>query len=142
MRDLARVVPPGVDVAAFRPRPRVEALREVASLLDDDPDTVRGRPASLDAEVEGALRARDDKAIAALFDRYEEDVPEPDAAARLRSLADRDVPIVGYLGKLIPQKGAEHLLEAQPALGRETAALVVGFGSCLLYTSPSPRDRS
>ncbi|MDQ4109121.1 MAG: hypothetical protein M3138_09990, partial [Actinomycetota bacterium] len=42
MRGVARVVPPGVDVAAFRPRPRVEALREVASLLDVDPDTVRG----------------------------------------------------------------------------------------------------
>jgi len=129
MRDLARVVPPGVDVAAFRPRARVEALREVASLLDDDPDAVRGRPASLDAEVERALRARDDKAIAALFDTYDEDVPEPDAPARLRRLADRDVLIVGYLGKLIPQKGAELLLEAQPALRRDTAALVVGFGS-------------
>jgi glycosyltransferase involved in cell wall biosynthesis len=129
MRALARVVPPGVDVAAFRPRPRVEALREVASLLDDDPDTIRGRPASLDAEVERALESRDDKAIAALFDTYDEDVPEPDAAARLRRLAGRDALIVGYLGKLIPQKGAEHLLEAQPALGRETAALVVGFGS-------------
>ena len=97
MRDLARVVPPGVDVAAFRPRPRVEALREVASLLDDDPDTIRGRPASLDEEVERALEARDDKAIAALFDTYDEDVPEPDAAARLRRLAepgraDRRVP--------------------------------------------------
>jgi glycogen(starch) synthase len=129
MRDLARVVPPGVDVAAFRPRPRVEALREVASLLDDDPDTIRGRPASLDAEVERALEARDDQAIAALFDTYDEDVPEPDAAARLRRLAGRDALIVGYLGKLIPQKGAEHLLEAQPALSREAAALVVGFGS-------------
>jgi glycosyltransferase involved in cell wall biosynthesis len=39
------------------------------------------------------------------------------------------VPIVGYLGKLIPQKGVELFLEAQPALQHETAALVVGFGS-------------
>jgi len=129
MRDLGRVVPPGVDVAAFRPRPRGEALREVATLLDDNPATAVGRPSSLDAEVERALDARNDEAIAALFDRYEKDVPEPDAAARLRVLADRDVPIVGYLGKLIPQKGAELLLVAQPALRHETAALVVGFGS-------------
>jgi glycosyltransferase involved in cell wall biosynthesis len=56
-------------------------------------------------------------------------VPEPDAAARLLRLADREVPIVGYLGKLIPQKGVELLLEAQPALRHDTAALVVGFGS-------------
>ena len=43
MRDLGRVVPPGVDVAAFRPRPRVEALRDVAARLADDPAAVRGR---------------------------------------------------------------------------------------------------
>lgn len=129
MRTLARVVPPGVDVAAFRPRPRVEALREVASLLDLDPDTAGGRPPSLDAEVERALDARDEKAMSALFDRYEEDVPEPGAASRLRALADREGPIVGYLGKLIPQKGVELFLEAQPRLLHDTAALVVGFGS-------------
>jgi glycosyltransferase involved in cell wall biosynthesis len=129
MQGIARVVPPGVDVAAFRPRPRVEALRDVAARLAEDPATARGRPSSLDEEVERALEARDDKAIAALFDTYDEDVPEPEAAARLGMLADRDVPIVGYLGKLIPQKGVELLLEALPALRHDTAALVVGFGS-------------
>lgn len=129
MRKLARVVPPGVDVAAFRPRPRGEALHEVASLLDADQDTVRGRPSSLDGEVERALEAREETALDALFDRYDEDVPEPDAAARLRRLADREGPIVGYLGKLIPQKGVELLLEAQPLLHQDAAVLVVGFGS-------------
>jgi glycosyltransferase involved in cell wall biosynthesis len=97
--------------------------------LDDDADTARGRPSSLDAEVERALDARDDRALDALFDTYDEDVPEPEAPARLRRLADRDGPIVGYLGKLIPQKGVELFLEAQPALRHDAAALVVGFGS-------------
>ena len=129
MEGLARVVPPGVDVAAFRPRPRVAALHDVAARLAEDTATVGGRPSSLDAEVERALEARDDKGIRALFDTYDEDVPEPDAAARLRRLADRNVPIVGYLGKLIPQKGVELLLEAQPVLEHDVAALVVGFGS-------------
>jgi len=129
MRELARIVPPGVDVAAFRPRPRVEALREVAARLDEDPASARGRPSALDAEVERALDARDEKALDALFETYDEDVPEPDAPSGLRMLADRNGPIVGYLGKLIPQKGVELLLEAQPALHHETAALVVGFGS-------------
>jgi glycosyltransferase involved in cell wall biosynthesis len=129
MSELARVVPPGVDVAAFHPRPRIEALREVAARLEADPRTVRGRPSSLDAEVERALDARDAEAIAALFDTYDEDVPEPDAATRLRALASGDAPIVGYLGKLIPQKGVELLLEALPGLRHDTAALVVGFGS-------------
>jgi glycosyltransferase involved in cell wall biosynthesis len=129
MRELARVVPPGVDVSAFRPRPRADALRQVASLLDENQDAVRGRPSSLDAEVERALDARDGTAIAALFETYDEDVPEPDAAGRLRALAERREPIVGYLGKLIPQKGVELLLEALPALRHDTVALVVGFGS-------------
>lgn len=129
MAGLAHVAPPGVDVAAFRPRPRVEALHDVIARLDDDRSTTGGRPSSLDADVERALDDRDAGAIAALFDTYDEDVPEPDAAARLRRLADRDVPIVGYLGKLIPQKGVELLLEVQPTLRHDTAALVVGFGS-------------
>jgi glycosyltransferase involved in cell wall biosynthesis len=129
MAGLARIVPPGVDVNAFRPRPRAEALHEVADLLDRDPAPARGRPSSIDQEVERALGARDERAMRALFDRYEEDVPEPDAASRLRRLADRDGPIVGYLGKLIPQKGVEVFFQAQPALRHDTAALVVGFGS-------------
>ena len=124
-----QVVPPGVDVAAFRPRPRSEALREVVARLSADPTTERGRPSALDAEVERALDARDRHAIDALFDRYEEDVPEREAADRLRRLAGRDGPIVGYLGKLIPQKGVELFLEALPALRHDAAALVVGFGS-------------
>ena len=129
MTELARVVPPGVDVSAFRPRPRIEALREVADRLEEDAGSARGRPSSLDAEVERALDARDDRALDALFDRYAEDVPEPDAARRLRRLADQDGPIVGYLGKLIPQKGVELFLEAHLALRHPAAALVVGFGS-------------
>lgn len=124
-----RVVPPGVNVATFRPRPRQEALREVADQLEQDEATRNGRPSALDAEVERALDARDAEAIDALFERYEEDVPELEAAARIRRLADRDGPIVGYLGKLIPQKGVEVFLEALPALRHESAALVVGFGS-------------
>jgi glycosyltransferase involved in cell wall biosynthesis len=124
-----RVVPPGVDVAAFRPRSRAEALAEVADRLDDDEATRNGRPSALDGEVERALDARDAGAIEALFERYDENVPELEAAARIRRLADRDGPVVGYLGKLIPQKGVELFLEALPALRHEPAALVVGFGS-------------
>ena len=124
-----RVVPPGVNVATFRPRPREEALREVADLLEHDGPSRNGRPSGLDVEVERALDARDAEAIHALFERYDEDVPELEAAARIRRLAEQDGPIVGYLGKLIPQKGVEVFLEALPALRHEAAALVVGFGS-------------
>jgi glycosyltransferase involved in cell wall biosynthesis len=124
-----RVVPPGVDVSSFRRRPRVDALLEVAGLLDGDPDLARGRPSSLDAEAEAALARRDAAALGALADRYDQAVPEPDAAARLRSLSERTEPIVGYLGKLIPQKGVELVLAGHRAARHDADALVVGFGS-------------
>jgi glycosyltransferase involved in cell wall biosynthesis len=123
------VVPPGVDVEAFRPRPRSEALRDVVARLTLDPATAGGRPSALDVEVERALDARDRDAIDAFFDRYDEDAPEQEAADRLGRLAEWGGPIVGYLGKLIPQKGVELFLEALPALRHESAAVVVGFGS-------------
>ena len=126
---LLRVVAPGVEVSAFRPRPRAEALAEAALLLDDDPDTARGRPAGLDDQVEHALDDRDAGVLDALADTYDQSVPEPDAASRLRALANAEGPIVGYLGKLIPQKGVELMLAAHRAARHDAHALVVGFGS-------------
>ncbi len=129
IEGLLRTVPPGVEVSAFRPRPRAEALGEAADLLDADPDTARGRPSSLDAEVERALGARDAEALDALAETYDQAVPEPDAAGRLRRLAATSGPIVGYLGKLIPQKGVELMLQAHRGTRHGSQALVVGFGS-------------
>ena len=129
VRGLARVVPPGVDVTSFRPRPRAEALLMSAERLVLDPDTIRGRPSSLDAEVAHALSGRDRDALDALATRYEQDVPDRDAAARLRKLAHGHEPIVGYLGKLIPQKGAELALASHRMMRRSSTALIVGFGS-------------
>ncbi len=91
---------------------RHEALLEAAELLDRDPDTARGRPSSVDAQVERALDDREAGALDALAETYDQAVPEPDAAARFRRLAGTSGPIVGYLGKLIPQKGVELMLQA------------------------------
>ena len=129
MRDLARIVQPGVDVASFRPRPRAEALIDVADRLELDPETARGRPSELDEQVERALDARDATALDAIATTYAQEVPEPGAAAGLRALAGDTSPIVGYLGKLIPQKGVELVLAAHRALRADTEALIVGFGS-------------
>ena len=129
MRGLGRVVPPGVDGEAFRPRPRAESLIEVADRLSRDLDTARGRPDETDKLVERALETRDARTIDALADTYDQAVPEPGASSRLRALASVRTPIVGYLGKLIPQKGVELMLAAQRRLTRDTEALIVGFGS-------------
>ena len=126
---LLRIVAPGVEVSAFRPRPRDEALAEAVRLLDADPDTVRGRPSRLDDEVECALAARDPEVFDALADTYDQSVPEPEAATRLRTLARAEGPVIGYLGKLIPQKGVELMLAAHRLARHDGHALVVGFGS-------------
>lgn len=124
----ARVVPPGVEVDLFRPKPRREVLLKTAALLRTDPDTTRGRPPTLDQRVRQALEARDAAALSDLARSYDQAVPDPGAAERLVSLAEHEGPIVGSFGKLIPQKGVELLLAALPHLPESVRALVVGFG--------------
>jgi glycosyltransferase involved in cell wall biosynthesis len=64
-----------------------------------------------------------------LADTYDQEVPDPDAATRLTSLATSDRSLVGYLGKLIPQKGVHLLLAAHHASRPSSDCMVVGFGS-------------
>jgi glycosyltransferase involved in cell wall biosynthesis len=125
------VVPPGVDVGAFRPRGMRKALLGAADAIEADPERSEGRPEALADDVVRALADRDAAAVARLADAYRQDVPDRDAPERLRALAAADGPIVGYLGKLIPQKGAELLIGALATLAppRRPRGLVVGFGS-------------
>jgi glycosyltransferase involved in cell wall biosynthesis len=125
---LVRIVPPGV-AADFRPRPRAEALLATAALLDRDPETANGRPLTLDAEVERALERRDARALDELATAYDQEAPDPGAAELLRSLASLEGPLVGYIGKLIPQKGVPTMLAATAASSTAPSVLVVGFGS-------------
>ncbi|MBI4260129.1 MAG: glycosyltransferase family 4 protein [Actinobacteria bacterium] len=131
--DRIRVVAPGVEVERFRPRPRREALLRAAERLDGFPgETALGRPVELEGEVREALARRDAAALEALAGRYDQAAPDPDAAARLRALAERDEPLVGYIGKLIPQKGVDLLVQALGAVrttGPRPRGLVIGFGT-------------
>ena len=121
-------VPPGVEVERFRPMPRRPALEELARLLESDPELARGRPPSLDAEVRGALARRDPDALTDLAGRYDQAVPDRRAPAAVRELASYQGPLVGYLGKFIPQKGVDLLLGAVAMAGSRPSGLVVGFG--------------
>jgi glycosyltransferase involved in cell wall biosynthesis len=125
--DRVRVVPPGADARTFRPAPRREALLGAADRLEAAaiPD---GRPASLDADVAAAVGAHDAEALHALAGRYDQAAPDAGAAARLRALAEHEGDLVGYLGKLIPQKGVDLLLAGVRSSARRPVALVVGFG--------------
>ncbi|HEV8572801.1 MAG TPA: glycosyltransferase [Actinomycetota bacterium] len=124
-----RRIPPGVEVDRFRPRPRREALETAAALLEDDPDTSRGRPGDMDRKVAEVLASRDAAGLDALAAVYDQLAPDPGAAQRLRALAGHEGPVVGYLGKLIPQKGVERMIEALAVLPPQVRGLVVGFGT-------------
>jgi glycosyltransferase involved in cell wall biosynthesis len=123
------IVRPGVDVATFHLRPRVEALREAAELLEADPAIAGGRPPSADAAVERAIAARDAAALDRLAETYDQEAPDLGVVPKLRGLSEGVEPIVGYLGKLIPQKGVDLLLVGHRRARTDARALIVGFGS-------------
>jgi glycosyltransferase involved in cell wall biosynthesis len=122
------VIPPGVDVERWRPRLRIEAVTDVAERLAADPDPAGGRPGDTDRAAAGLVRDRNPPGFDALARSYDQAVPDRDVAARLRSLATHRGPVVGYLGKLIPQKGVERFVEALALLGPGAHGVVVGFG--------------
>ncbi|MDQ3769818.1 MAG: glycosyltransferase [Actinomycetota bacterium] len=106
-----RLGPPGVDVAAFRPRAAAEAatdLRALARELGGAQEDGDGPP--------GSSFARDDRAAAA-------------ALGRMDPQADR---MVAFVGKLIVSKGIDLLTAAWPLVVQRVPAArlaVVGFGA-------------
>jgi len=108
-----RLGPPGVDVARFAPREpeaAVRGLRDLAARLAAEP-----APGGGDEHARSAF-SRDAR----------------EAAAAVAQIADRDGPLVSYLGKLIVSKGVDLLLAAWPlVLARVPRArlAVVGFGA-------------
>jgi glycosyltransferase involved in cell wall biosynthesis len=125
---ISRTVSPGVDVSIFRPRPRAEALLDAAARLEADPARAAGRPDEIDARVAEALARRDGAALDELAGRYDQESPDPGAPGRLRELARGQGPLVGYLGKLIPQKGVADLLMGAASSRHRPGVAVVGFG--------------
>jgi glycosyltransferase involved in cell wall biosynthesis len=106
-------VPPGVDVEAFRPRPREEAL---AGLLEE---------ARRDPPNPGNARER---------------LPDEGNAARLEAFLAGDEPTVVYFGKLLYNKGVHVLLEA--LRGLEARAVIVGFGDYRRELETSAPERT
>ena len=97
--DRVQVVPPGVDVGAFRPEQRGEAL---AGLLEE---------ARRDPPNPG---------------RAGERLPDEGNAERLAAFLDGDRPTVLYVGKLSAEKGVQLLLESLRNVDART--VIVGFG--------------
>lgn len=126
--DRVTVVSPGVDAARFRPGERATSLIEAAGRLDADPDTDRGRHDAVANRVRAAVAGRNPELLSAVADEYDQRVPDPGTAGRLRRLANKDGPLVGYLGKLIAPKGAERMIESLALIDAPARGLVVGFG--------------
>lgn len=127
--DKEVVVHPGVEVERFRLRERPEALARAAALLQGDVDAQEGRRPDLNAEVLAAVAAREAKALARLAGRYDQAAPDPGARDALEALAAFEGPLIGFLGKFIPQKGAERLIESLALLGGDARGLLIGFGT-------------
>jgi glycosyltransferase involved in cell wall biosynthesis len=81
--DRVREVPPGVDIDAFRPEPRAEALAALLAEARDDPPN------------DGNER-----------------LPDDGNAERLEAFLEGEEPTVVYFGKLLYNKGVHLLLEA------------------------------
>jgi glycosyltransferase involved in cell wall biosynthesis len=123
------VVAPGVDMQVFHPGPRADSLAEAAALLDADGGLPGGRPAATaDAVLAGMQGESDLAALDELAAAYDQALPDADAAEKLRALEGATGPLVGFLGKLIPQKGVHLLLTALTHLP-DTGALLIGFGT-------------
>lgn len=94
------VVPPGVDTAQLRPRPRPEALAGLLAQCEADPPNPPGD--------------------------HDERRPDEGNADRLAAFLDGDRPTVLFVGKLSQEKGVPLLLEA--VRGLDVRTVVVGFG--------------
>ncbi len=92
-------VPPGVDVDAWRPRPRTEALADLVEESRRDPPN----PGNAD-----------------------ERLPDEGNAERLGAFLSSEGPTVVYFGKLLYNKGVHVLLEALREV--DARAVLVGFG--------------
>jgi glycosyltransferase involved in cell wall biosynthesis len=92
-------VPPGVDVDAFRPLPREQALERLLEEAAEDPPN----PGNAN-----------------------ERLPDDANADRFEAFFADELPTVVYFGKLIYNKGVQLLLEALNDL--EAKAVIVGFG--------------
>jgi glycosyltransferase involved in cell wall biosynthesis len=121
------VTPPGVDVERFRPMPRHPALVAAAAALEKDLDALGGRPAEMGLRLASVIGS-DPQGPERLAGEYDQDAPDSAAAPRLRRLARAEGPTVAFLGKLIPPKGAELLIQALALLPPEVLGLIIGFG--------------
>lgn len=111
-----RTVRPGVEAPLFHAASRQEVLSHVADTIERDHHRKPNRIGS-------------DAGTRSLLDQwYDPTAPDPSDLARLRELAMFPGPLVGYLGRLFPGKGADRLIQALSLCPPDVQALVMGSG--------------
>jgi glycosyltransferase involved in cell wall biosynthesis len=99
--DRVRIVPPGVDIDAFRPEPRDEALGRLLEECERDPRNPPGPS-------------------------HNHRLPDEGNAGRLRAFLAGDEPTVVFVGRISREKGAHVLVEALASV--RARAVMVGWG--------------
>lgn len=100
--DRVRVVPPGVDVEDFRPRPRAEALAGLLAEAERDPPNPPGA--------------------------HDQRRPDEGNAARLEAFLSGAQPTIVFVGRISREKGAHVLVEALRRLRTPARTVMVGWG--------------
>jgi glycosyltransferase involved in cell wall biosynthesis len=127
-------VPLGVDTSIFKPIPRNECAKVIASSLKDNSEQLLGR----DAEQSRTIRQtfydwiRKGEVPQSVFEfakQYSQKHPDADLQRRIASI-DWEKPIIMFVGRLIPGKGAHDLLIAYYELAKriQCQLIIVGAG--------------
>ena len=110
--DRCRIVPPGVDVAEFRPRPREEALAGLIAEAERDPPNPP--------------------------EAHNQRLPDEGNAPRLAAFLDGEGPVVVFVGRISREKGAHVLVEALRRVGAR--CVMVGWGDIREELEREARD--
>ncbi|MHA1484365.1 MAG: glycosyltransferase family 4 protein [Candidatus Thorarchaeota archaeon] len=127
-------VPLGVDTSIFKPTPRNECAKVIASSLIDNSEQLLGRDAEQSRTIrqtfyEWIRKGEVSQSVFEFAKQYSQKHPDADLQHRIASI-DWEKPVVMFVGRLIPGKGAHDLLIAYYELARRVQCqlIVVGAG--------------
>ncbi|MCK5303565.1 MAG: glycosyltransferase, partial [Candidatus Thorarchaeota archaeon] len=127
-------VPLGVDTSIFKPTPRNECAKVIASSLKDKSEQLLGRDAEQSRKIrqtfyEWIRKGEVPQSVFEFAKQYSQKHPDADLQHRIASI-DWEKPVVMFVGRFIPGKGAHDLLIAYYELAKRVQCqlIVVGAG--------------
>ncbi len=127
-------VPLGVDTSIFKPTPRNECAKVIATSLKDNSEQLHGRDAEQSRMIrqtfyEWIRKGEVSQSVFEFAKQYSQKHPDADLQRRIASI-DWEKPIIMFVGRLIPGKGAHDLLIAYYELAKriQCQLIIVGAG--------------